>query len=200
MKECKMRVNKKYEILKVLFKDFLTSYNSRNISKIVGISHAGAFKILKKLEEQGIVKPKRIGKAVVYSINFENPVACKEVELALVLESQNYKRWIEEFKKLFEGNRIIAMFGSAVKDYSKSGDIDILIVLENNKEIAKINEIVKEREKILPKKIHAIKMTHEDLLKNLMKKDKVMLDIVKNAVVLYGQSKYLEILKNVAAF
>ena len=35
-------------------------------------------------------------------MNFENPVACKEVELALILESQNHKRWIEEFRGLFK--------------------------------------------------------------------------------------------------
>lgn len=195
-----MKTDKKYEILRLLFKDFLNNYNSRSISKLIGISHAGAFKILKKLEKQEIVKSKRIGRAVIYSINFENPVACKEVELALVLDSQNYKRWIEEFKGLSKEGRIIAMFGSAVKDYSKAGDIDILIILNNNKEVDEINKFINEREKILPKKIHIIRMTSEDLVKNIRKKDKVIIDIIKNAIILYGYNKYVEILKNATTF
>ena len=63
-----------------------------------------------------------------------------------------------------------------------------------------INDVLKKKEGILPKKIHCIKLTYQDLLENLKKKDKVVIDVVKNAVVLYGQDKYVEILKNVTSF
>lgn len=90
------------------------------------------------------------------------------------------------------------MFGSAIKNYAKAKDIDIMIVI-NKKDIKEVNNILKEKEEILPKNLHAIKLTHKDLLENLKKKNKAVIDIVKNAIIIYGQDKYVEILKNVAS-
>ena len=58
--------------------------------------------------------------------------------------------------------------------------------------------VLRKKEDLLPKKLHAIKLTHHDMAENLKKKDKVIIDIIKNAVVLYGQHRYVEMLKNVA--
>ena len=60
------------KIIRTLFKNFFAEYNSRSLSKAIGITHAGTFKILKKLEKENIVKSRKIGKAVVYSLNMEN--------------------------------------------------------------------------------------------------------------------------------
>ena len=70
-----------------------------------------------------------------------------------------------------------------------------MIVIEN-KDITEVNAILKKKEEILPKKLHAITLTHRDLFGNLKKNDKVVVDIVKNAVILHGQEKYTEMLKN----
>src|SRR3989338_4493597 len=95
-----MKISNEYKAILVLFKDFLSDYNSRNLSKVVGISHAGMFKLLKKLEKREIIKPKRIGKAVIYSLNIDSPVAKREIEMALTLEAQNYAKWLDEFMVL----------------------------------------------------------------------------------------------------
>ena len=58
------KLTKEQDIIKLLFKDFLADYNSRSISKLIGTSHPGAFKILKRLEKRDIVKFKRIGKNI----------------------------------------------------------------------------------------------------------------------------------------
>ena len=90
------------------------------------------------------------------------------------------------------------LFGSTIKDYAHAHDIDLMIVLEN-KEVREVNAVLKKKEEILPKKLNTIKLTHQDLLENLKKKDKAFVDIIKNAIILYGQEKYVEILKNVAS-
>ena len=87
------------------------------------------------------------------------------------------------------------MFGSAIKNYAQAHDIDLMIVIEQ-KEIKEIHTILKKKEEILPKKIHAIKLTKHDLLENIKKKDKAIVDIVKNAIILYGQDNYVEIMTN----
>ena len=91
------------------------------------------------------------------------------------------------------------LFGSTIKDYAHAHDIDLMIIIEN-KEINEVNAFLKKKEEILPKKLHVIKLNHHDLLENLKKSDKAFVDIIKNAIILYGQEKYVEILKNVTSF
>lgn len=190
----KMRLKKEQEILKLIFKDFLTLYNSRNISKIVNISHAGAFKILKKLEKRGLVKAKKIGKAIIYSINKENPLALKEVEIYLLIESQDYNRWYEEFKDLKEKAAFVVLFGSVLKNEKDARDIDLLIVAEKGR-LKDIKKILGKRQSLLNKKIHQILQTPEDFRNDIEKKNKILIEIIKTGIVLFGQDKFVSMLK-----
>jgi len=189
-----MKLNNEYKAILFLFKDFLTPYNSRNLSKLVGISHAGMFKLLKKLEIREILKPKRIGKAVIYSLNMNNSVAKREIEMALTLEAQNYAKWIEEFDLLKDILEFVVLFGSIIKDEKSAKDVDILIIADK-KEFNKINQIIRDKNRVLNKKIHLILQNNEDFRKDINNKNKVMLDIIKNGIILFGQeklTKYLE--------
>ena len=187
---------KERETLLILFKDYSTFYNANSISKVINISHVGAQKIFKRLLQENLVISKTIGKSIIYKLNFSNDYVINLVAFLLADEANKFKRWKEEFKELFKKNRIIMLFGSAIKDYAHAQDIDVMIVLEN-KEIKEVNAILKKKEEILPKKLHAIKLNHLDLLENLKKKDKEFIDIIKNAIILYGHGTYVEILKNV---
>ena len=189
-----MDLTARQKIMLLLFKDFTTSYNSRNLSKIIGLSHAGAFKIMKKLEAKNIVSPKKIGKAVIYSINLNNPLADKEIELALIIEAQNYKKWLEEFKELNKKSDFIILFGSILKNEKYAKDIDLLVVANkfNSKEI---KGLIAQKNKILNKKLHPILQTLNDFKKDISNKNKVLLEIIKTGVVLFGQDKLVKELK-----
>lgn len=190
---------KEREALLILFKDFSSFYNANSISKILKISHVGVQKIFKRLIKENLLINKKIGKSIIYKINLENTYARQLMTFLLADEANYFKRWAEEFKDLFKKNRVVMIYGSAVKNYAQARDIDIMIVMEN-KHIKKINKILKEKEEILPKRIHSIKLTSQDLLKNLKKKDEVMIDIIKNAIILYGQDTYVEVIKDVTRF
>ena len=187
---------KERETLLILFKDHTIFYNANSISKVLNISHVGAQKIFKRLLNENLVVSKTIGKSTTYKLNFNENYVGQLIAFLLADEANNFKRWKEEFKELFKKDRIVMLFGSTIKDYTHSHDIDLMIVLEN-KEIKEVNIALKKKEEILPKKLHAVKLTHQDLVDNLKRKDKAMVDIVKNAIILYGQEKYVEILKNV---
>lgn len=189
---------KERETVLILFKDYTTFYNANSISKVLGISHVGAQKIFKRLLQENLVISKTIGKSITYKLNFSNDYVINLVAFLLADEANKFKRWKEEFKELFKKERIIMLFGSTVKDYAHAHDIDLMIILEN-KEVKEINDVLKKKEEILPKKLNTIKLTHQDLLENLKKKDKAFIDIIKNAVILYGQDRYVEILKNVTS-
>jgi len=187
------------ELLLILFKDFTSFYNANSISKILGISHVGAQKIFKRLYKNNILMSKKIAKSITYKLKLDDDYVTKLIAFLLADEANKFKRWKEEFKELFKRGRIILIFGSIIKNYDKAKDIDVMIVI-NKKDIKEINNFLKEKQKILPKKIHAIKLTCKDLLENIKKKDKIIVDIVKNAIVIYGEDKYVEVIKSVTSF
>ena len=195
----KTLTQKESEALLTVFKDFSNYYNANSISKILGISRIGAMKIFRRLLKENIVEYKKIGKSIIYKPKLNDDYVCKLIAFLLVDEANNFKRWKEEFKELFKEDRIILLFGSAIKNYNSARDIDIMIIAKN-KESKEINAVLREKESLLPKKIHSIKLTAEDLSNNINSKNKAIIDIIKNAVVLYGQDRYVEVIKNVAGF
>ncbi|MDO8656240.1 MAG: nucleotidyltransferase domain-containing protein [Nanoarchaeota archaeon] len=186
---------KERETLLILFKDYTSFYNANSISKVLKISHVGAQKIFKRLKKENLIVNTKIGKSIIYKLNLKEDYTKNLISFLLSDEAHNFKRWKEEFKELEQKGRIIMMFGSAIKNYAQAHDIDLMIVIEQ-KEIKEIHAILKKKEEILPKKIHAIKLTKHDLLENIKKKDKAIVDIVKNAIILYGQDNYVEIMTN----
>src|SRR3989344_9198861 len=169
---------KERETLIILFKDFTSFYNANSISKVLNISHVGAQKIFKRLLQENVVISKTIGKSIIYKLNFNNDYVTSLVSFLLADEANKFKRWKEEFKELFKRERIVMLFGSTVKDYAHAHDIDLMIVIDN-KEVKEVNAFLKKKEEILPKKLHTIKLNHQDLLENLKKKEKAFVDIIR---------------------
>lgn len=189
---------KEREALLILFKDFTNYYNANSISKLLGISHVGAQKIFKRLFDGGILRDQKIGKSIIYKPKLEDDYVCKLIAFLLADEANNFKRWKEEFKEISKKDRIIMLFGSVLKDYAKARDIDVMVVVEK-KGYKEVIKIIKQKQELSPKRIHSIELAASDLIKNIKKRNEAIIDIVKNAVILYGQDKYVEIIKNVAS-
>ena len=185
---------KERETLLILFKDFTSFYNANSISKVLGISHVGAQKIFKRLFNEGLVSSKKIGKSIIYKPKLDDNYGSDLITFLLSDEANNLKRWKEEFKALFKKDRIIMIYGSAIKNYEQAKDIDIMVVIKK-RDLDEVRKIINEKQAVLPKKIHSIKLTENDLIKNIKEGKEAIIDIVKNAVILYGQAKYLEVLK-----
>ena len=184
------------EIVLKLFKEFNVDYNSSNIAKEVNKTRVGAYKALNFLEKDTIVKGKNMGKARFYQLNLEDEYARKNVETLLMEEAKKFQMWIDEFQEFFEYVDIVILFGSIVKNEEFAKDVDILLVYDE-KYNQKINKIIKEKNEILLKKIHPVKQTKEDLINNIQIKDKVIINAIKNGVILFGYEKITEIIKDV---
>ena len=181
-----------------LFKDFTMDYNSSSIAKVLDKTRVGAFKALNSLEKDTIVKGRKLGKAKFYKINLEDEYARKNVETLLMEEAKNNIRWKDELSQLFELTDIIILFGSIIRSEEKANDVDLLLVF-NKKNNNKINDFIKEKNRLLIKKLHPIKQTRDDLRKNILKRDKVIIDAIKNGIVLHGHEKITGIIKNVTS-
>lgn len=185
----KLILTKEQEIIKLIFKDFLEEYNSRNISSKVGISHVGAFKILKKLEKKEVVTSKKVGNANIYSLNFENPLTLREIETSLTIEALNYRKWMEEFRKLEGKVKFAILFGSILRNEGRAKDIDLHVVADRRR-YKEIQKIVDDKNTILLKKVHLIYQTPKDFGADLKRRYSVIIEIIKTGIVLFGQDKF----------
>ena len=190
---------KEQEALLIIYKDVTNFYNANSLSKELEITQVGTMKLLKRFEKNNILLSKRIGKSIVYKINIEEEFVQKLIAFALINEASKYQRWKDEFKSLRKKDRILLFYGSAPRNYSNAKDIDIFIVV-NKEEFHDVNKKLEEIQSILPKKIHAIKATKEDLVKNIKEKNKSMVEILKTAIVLYGYDKYMEVVNEFTIF
>jgi len=180
------------DVVLKLVKSPEVDYNANNLAKVVGITAMGALKILKRLEGESILKSKKIGKAIIYRVNQES-YARRYIGLILSRESLYanplVKRWIGEVKKIKNADLII-LFGS-VLEKSNPNDIDLLLVTDQ-KRFPKLQEEIKELNKINIKKLHPLYQTYNDLIKNIKKRDKPLLNAIKG-IVGRGEEKFLDI-------
>lgn len=182
------------EIVLKLFKEFTVDYNPGSIAKVLKKTRVGTYKALNFLEKDFIVKGRNLGKARFYKINLEDEYAAKNVETLLMEEAKKYSRWKEEFKELFEISDIVILFGSIIRNGKKAKDIDVLIVLNKEKN-DKVNQFIKEKNELLIKKLHPVKQTKKDILKNIKNKDKVIISAIKEGIVLHGFEKIVGLIK-----
>src|SRR3990167_3869444 len=178
------------DVVLKLVKSPEVDYNANNLAKVVGITAMGALKILKRLEQESILKSKKIGKAVIYRVNTENTYARRYVELMLSRESPHanpqVKRWIEELRKI-KNVDIIVLFGS-VLEKSNPNDIDVLLITDQ-KRFPKLQQEIKELNEINIKKIHPMYQTYDDIIRNIKKRDKPLLNAIKGIVII-GEEKF----------
>ena len=186
------------KIVLKLFKDFTVDYNSSSIAKVLNKTRVGTFKALNSLEKYTIVKGRILGKARFYRINLEDEYARKNVETLLMEEAKSYTRWKDELNELFGLTHIVILFGSIIRNEEKANDIDLLLVFDK-KNNNKVNQFIKEKNQLLIKKLHPIKQTRDDLRKNILKRDKVILDAIRSGIVLHGYGKIMGMIKNVTS-
>jgi len=185
------------EALLTLFKSIDTLYNAHTLSKKLCITHVGTQKLLKRLEEEGYLISKKIGKAIFYKPSQEERTNLL-LEFLLLEEARTNRRWVEEFKDIAPKALFLVLFGSILVNEEKANDIDLLVILKGNKS-KEVRKAVIEKQSLLPKNLHAIYLTRDDLQKNLKEGNVAMLDAIKNGIVLSGHQEYVEMLKDVAS-
>jgi len=171
-------------------------YSSNSIAKLIGISSMGALKIARRLEKEGIILFKQIGKAKIIKINYNNEYAKQYLNLALRKEvecSNSYlKRWINDIRKVKNAEALI-LYGSILKKHDEARDIDVLFIINKNN-FSKLKKEIDEINLLNIKKIHPLYQTKEDLVNNIKKEDKVILNALKG-IIINGQELIIDILK-----
>ena len=173
--------------LSFLARHFAEKYNINQLAKRIGMTPAGALKLLRKLEREGAVKPQRLGNAIFYTLDFASDLARKKAELSLFEEIRlPYARvQAEDLKRLRPFALAAVLFGSVLEKGEKAKDIDALVVIEEGK-YKPVQKALDELQRLKPKRIQLVLQTPEDLAQNLKKPDKVIMEIVRTGKVLWG--------------
>ncbi len=189
------------KILKILLKDFTIKPTITLLSKQIGMSRVGTWKVLKKLEREKLVilSPIGAGKTSAYgiSLNWSSPLTEKNLSLALAEEAVKYQRWISNFTELKNKTDFLIIYGSVIHSPKDANDIDILGVTAKNK-FLEAEESIRKIQKTQIRKIHAMNFTQAEFKQELEKPNKVFIDAVNKGIVLFGQEKFIKFIKNTA--
>ncbi|MEK6874621.1 MAG: hypothetical protein AABX52_02625 [Nanoarchaeota archaeon] len=171
-------------------------YNINQISKLNNISVGSAFKILRELEKNKIILKKDISNASHYKLDLNNYETIRLCELLLLGEKRNLKGYAKVYADeiiRFKQVDFIILFGSILKG-NNFNDVDVLFV--TNK-IKKVNTFCLDISKVRTKPVVPLILKKDDLIKEIEQKKESILDMIKNGVVLKGESEFLEVRKNV---
>ncbi len=169
--------------------------NINQISQKLDISVGSAFKILKNLEENKIIKSNRLGNAVFYQINFNSEEAIKLCELLLIEERRilkGYPKLYADEIKDFKDAELIILFGSVLNN-KEFNDVDALFLTNKVKETTKF---CLNLYKIRTKPVVPLILTKDDLIKEINNKKEAIISILKTGVILKGESIFIDVIKN----
>ena len=179
-----------------IFKIPEIEYNANSIAKSLGISSMGALKIAKRLEKEGILISRELGKAKFYKINLDNDYAKQYIKFLLKREAEQasayVKRWTNEIKKIKNAYSAV-LFGSVLKKEKEANDIDVLLITDQKK-FSGLKKEIEEINCLNNKKLHPIYQTKEDLKDNIKKGDKPILNAIKG-VVIFGEDTIISLIR-----
>ncbi|MBI2671920.1 nucleotidyltransferase domain-containing protein [Candidatus Woesearchaeota archaeon] len=185
------------KVLKFLMTSF-NQYSINEIAKECGLTPNGAFKILKKLEKLDIIYPEAIGNIKIYKVNFGNTLTLSYLEVALTDEricEPKVKIRIKDMDGLRKACLAAVLFGSYITGKKDPKDIDVLFILEKDK-FSLYKKKLDEAREIIPYKVHDIIQTQRDLVNNLKEQDKIIINILRKGIVLWGNRILARSIKN----
>ena len=187
-----------FEIISLYRTDYLAEYYVREMAKLTRKSHVTLLPHLKALEKDSILLPKTLGKNKQYSLNLENIITKSYLSISETIATASYLDQVFLIKKLtketFSLNLTgtIILFGSyAKRTFHEDSDIDIFY-------IGKIRESniqnIKRIGNVYGKKINIQRATIENFEGGLRKKEPIILEIVKNHIILQNPEQFVNAL------
>lgn len=190
-----MRDNKKEVIIKLIeMGEEKPTINQ--LSQETGIRYKNVYDIIKKLEEESLIKTEKIGNSLQCSL-------IKRIH-PLLFDAEFHRRKILTQKSDFKviQNRlnslnfsfIVLLFGShAKKTSTKGSDIDIMVIGESNREREFENLF-----SIIPLNIHYTFFTYEEFISMAQSYEfSVVKEAIKNNIILVGIEDYCRLIENV---
>ena len=193
-----MRDIAKNEMLFILgiFKNPATEYNASSIARAIGISPMGALKIARRLEKEGVIVSRQLGRARFYQLAPENDYVREYIKFLLKREAEQAssyaKIWLREINKIKNADFAL-LFGSVLNKQKEAKDIDVLLAAEQ-KRFQKLKEEVEKINFVNIKKLHPVYQSKGDIKNNIKKQDKIILNALKG-IVAFGEDAFIDVME-----
>jgi DNA-binding Lrp family transcriptional regulator len=184
------------KVLRMVLMAFEEDYSINHIAKQCNLTPNGTLKILKKFESLGVLKLKKVANINSYKINFTDNKTKSILELSLIPEiSGKLKFRMEDLKPLKDISEICIIFGTYIDEKKQPNDLDIFFVIKEE-DFDKYKTLSRKIYQTIPIKVQDVLQTKKDLNKNILKKDKVIMEIFRKGVILWGYDKAIKIIEN----
>lgn len=190
--------NNALKIVSLYVADYTCKSHVREIARLLHANHRTIGLALQQFEKKRVMDSTTVGKNKVFSLNLNNITTKDYIIMAeclqkiMLLEKHFFlKKFLTELPML--GTAPLILFGSYAKGLEhKESDIDLLLITEHkdNKIAAKIKELGK----LYNKQIHFHQSTRKSFEEGLKEKDPLVIEIIKNHIILNNCDFLIEIL------
>ncbi len=190
---------KERRVLRLLAVSFRKEYSINDVARKCNITPNGAYKILVKLEKEGILKTKQIANIKAYRLDFGSEKTIRVLELAFMPDALEgrVKMRVEDLQPMKAVTQACILFGSYITTKKEPGDLDILFLVKQKK-FGVYKQALGKVQDITPVKIQDVVQTTKDLNENLQKGDPIILEALRNGIVLWGFAVLVGEIKNVS--
>jgi len=168
--------------------------NGREIARAVGISHVICNHILQELSQHGLVRMRKVGRSILYSLNKEHilvqeilfPMFNKERKLFFSL-AKTVLEPLSETKPIS-----LILFGSQTDDKKArpDSDFDVLCIISDKTNLRKFKHDILRAEAHVEKKfgnrISLLIMNRNEFIKRKKNQDPLLIEIEKQHILLFG--------------
>ena len=185
-------------ILSLYTSDYSTKLHVRESSRILKTNHRTISLALQKLEKNRIMDSTVIGKSRQYHLNLKNVITKEFIKTAESYKSINFlnknfliKKLMDELSNIVKTTPVF-LFGSYAKGTeTKESDIDIAIIKDSDE--LNITKLMKDFAQRHNKNIQIQKFDKEQFESGI-KKNHLIIEIVKNHIILNNNEQFIDIL------
>jgi len=180
------------KVLRQLAKHENWEFNITELARDININKGILSRLIKKLNENNIIKINQKGKIMLFKINKENTLIRNLIIPAFKIEDKLFDEFIKpRILKLKSKDLLsIILYGSYAKgDFKLTSDLDLLIIIKNKNDQLE-NEINKLKKEFLDQDllVRVDIMTLKEFKRLYKLKEPLLVSIEKNHKILYGSN------------
>ena len=188
-----METEKLLKVVEALGKNVFEGYNINQLARLSRMNVATIYRMLKGMEKKNLVLKEGRGNNVFYRLNLKNSSMLKYCELSSIERRKRFLMknpgFYDTMKKLEDKTECAVLFGSFARNERRPGDIDILLLSGKKMNIKALEKSMKKPS------MSPLYMEFSEFIAKLEKKNNVLLEIMKDGIVLFGEGKYWELVK-----
>ncbi len=197
-----MLTNSQLKIFEPLTRNMLKEYSIKEIKEGCSEKSNNAIALaLEKFKEENIVKERRVGRSLLYTLNVDNDLVfnyiqwinTKKLPKSVLRAIERIKEDVEKHTSFFS----VVVFGSyATGKQTKDSDLDVAVFIEEENKRKVIESAIKSSELKTPLQIHGHVISKEEFLE-MLKVDEENLgkQIARKHLSIYNSNIFYSLLK-----